>query len=307
MTENRRIRSVARRTVDFFGETLHRCVHHGIDTQSAALAFYTLVSLAPVLLVVGTIARRFFGEGRVQVEIVRQFQGVMGPDAGLVVAGILEKAAGPGAGAGPIGITGIVTFVLGATAVFIQLQEALNRVWEVAPRPGPMFRSLLTKRFLSFGLVLSFGFLLLFSLTLSAGLVAFTDYLTARIPVPVPLITFANEVLSFLVLAVLIALVYKVLPDAKLDWEDVAIGSILTSILFSAGKWLIGFYLGRATMAAQFGVAGSLVVLLLWVYYESFILLFGAEVTAVYSSLYGKHRVTPAPGATRASAAPEGA
>jgi membrane protein len=226
----------------------------------------------------------------------------MGPDAGLAVAAVLEKATGPGIGAGIGGIVGIVAFGLGVTAVFMQLQEALNRVWEVAPRPGQMIRSLLKRRFLSFALVLAVGFLLLVSLALSAGLAALADFLTAQIPLPVALLTLGNAVLSFLVLIVLIALIYRVLPDANLEWRDVGIGAVVTAILFSIGKWLIGFYLGQTTVASQFGVAGSLVLILLWVYYQSYILLLGAELTAVYSSLYRKHRVTPEPGATSVTA-----
>lgn len=302
MTERRGIRQTARRILEFFGEILHRCFLHSVDTQSAALAFYTLFSLVPVLLVVVSIARRFVGEGRVQGEIARQFQGVMGPDAGLAVAAFLEKAAGPGTGAGPGGIAGIVAFVLGATAVFLQLQEALNRVWEVAPRPGPMFHALLKKRFVSFALVLAVGFVLLISLTLSAGLMALTNFLTKQIPLSMAVITLGNEVLSFVVLTVLIALIYRVLPDADLAWQDVRIGAVVTSILFSIGKWLIGFSLGQTTVASRFGVAGSLVVILLWVYFTSYIVLFGAELTAVYSSRYRRHPVRPESGATSVGA-----
>jgi len=298
------MRRAARGTLEFLGETVHRCVVHSADTQSAALAFYTLFSLAPVLLVVVSIAGRFFGEGRVHGEIVRQFQSVMGRDAGLAVAAVLEKAAGPGIGAGPGSIAGIVAFVLGATAVFIQLQEALNRVWEVAPKPGPMFRSLLRKRFVSFALVLAVGLLLLVSLTLSAGLVALTDFFTAEIPLPAALVTLGNEGLSFLVLSALIALIYRVLPDAHLEWRDVGMGAVVTSALFSIGKWLIGFFLGHTTVASRFGVAGSLVVILLWVYFVSYIVLFGAELTAVSSSRFRRRRVTPEAGATTVSASP---
>ena len=296
------MRRAARGVLEFFGETLHRCVRHSVDTQSAALAFYTLFALAPVLLVVVSIARRFFGEGRVHSEIVRQLQSVMGPDAGRAVATVLEKAAGPGIGAVPGGIAGIVAFVLGATAVFIQLQEALNRVWEVAPRPGPMFRSLLKRRIVSFALVLVVGSLLLVSLTLSASLMALTDFLTAQIPLPAALITLGNEVLFFLVFTVLIALIYRVLPDANLEWKDVGIGAVVTSILFSIGKWLIGFYLGGTTVGSRFGVTGSLVVIFLWIYYASYVVLFGAELTAVYSSRHRRHRVTPESGAACAGA-----
>jgi membrane protein len=227
----------------------------------------------------------------------------MGPEAGRAVAAILEKVPGPG-GADPAGVAGIVVFLLGAMAVFLQLQEALNRVWEVAPRPRPMFRALLMRRFVSFALVLATGALLLVSLTVSAGLVALADLLSARIQLPVVLITLANEVFSFQVLTVLLALIYRVLPDAKLEWQDVAIGAVVTSTLFSIGKWLIGYLLGRTVLASHLGLAGSTVVILMWVYYESYILLFGAEVTAVCSSRYRRHRVIPEPGATDAGTHP---
>ncbi len=298
------MRRAIREIAGFLGETLRRCALHSVDTQSAALAFYSLFALTPVLLVILSVARRFFAAGQARREMVRQLQGVMGPETGLAVATLLEKTAAPGVEAVPIGTAGLVLLVLGATAVFIQLQEALNRVWEVAPRPGSVFGSLLKKRLVSFGLVLTVGFLLFVSLLLSAGLMALTDAITARVPLRLALVTLGNEVLSFLVLTLLLALVYRILPDARLEWRDVGLGAVVTSLLFSAGKWLIGFYLGRTTAASQFGVAGSLVVVLLWVYYESAILLFGAELTAVYSSRYRRRSVTPAPGATSAGPDP---
>ncbi len=287
------MRRVAQGILGFFAETFHRCVRHSIDTQSAALAFYTLFSLAPVLLVIVSIARGFFGDARVHGDIVRQFQGVMGRDAGLAVVTVLEKAAGPGIGGVPGGIAGIVAFLTGATAVFLQLQEALNRVWEVALPPRLEFRALLKRRFVSFVLVLAVGFLLLVSLTLSTGLMALTDYVIARIPLPVPLITLGNEILFFFVFTVLIALIYRVLPDANLEWQDVGMGAVVTSILFSIGKWLIAFYLGQTTGTTRLGIAGSFVVILLWIYGASYIVLFGAELTAVYSS---RRRVRDRPG-----------
>lgn len=302
MTEERGIRRTARGILGFLGETFRRCVKHSVDTQSAALAFYTLFSLAPVLLAVVSLTRRLFGEDRVDGEIARQLQGVMGPEAGLAVAAVLERTAGSGVGAGLGGIAGIVALALGSTAVFIQLQEALNRVWEVAPRPGSAFRSLLKKRVVSFALVLAGGFLLLTSLMLSASLMALSDFLSARVALPVAAITLGNEVLSFLLLTVLMALIYRVLPDAKLEWQDVGIGAVVTSILFSIGRWLIGFYLARTTVASQFAVAGSFVVILVWVYYASYIVLFGAEATAVYSSRCRRHRVLPEPGAAQDAA-----
>ena len=291
-------RNAVRRILGFLGETLGRCVLHSVDTQSAALAFYALFALAPSLLVAVSVGRRFLGEGRVHAEVVRQFQGVMGADAGLAAATFLEKAAGPGIEAGFGAVAGIVAFVLGSTAVFIQLQEALNRVWEVAPKPGSVFRSLLKKRLASFVLVVAVGFVLLVSLVLSARLLALTDFLTAEIRLPAALVTAGNEGLSFLVLTVLLALVYRVLPDAVLEWGDVGLGALVTSLLFSAGKWLIGLFLGLTAVASRFGVAGSLVLLLLWVYFASTIVLFGAELTAVNSRRRRRIPVRPGPGAT---------
>jgi membrane protein len=298
------MRRTAREIAGLFGETLHRCVLHSVDTQSAALAFYSLLALAPALLAVVSFGGRFLTEVRVHAELVRQLTGVMGPEASRAVVAVLEKVSDPETGAGPVGIAGILVLLLGTTAVFLQLQEALNRVWEVAPRPGTMLRALLKRRVVSFALVLAAGLLLLVSVTFSAGLMALTDLLTARIPFPVALITLGNEALSFVVLTVLLTLIYRVLPDAKLEWQDVAIGAVVTSTLFSTGKWLIGVVLGWTAGASQLGVVGSVVVILMWVYYESYIVLFGAELTAVYSSRYRPHPVRPEAGATLAGQRP---
>ena len=304
MAERPRKRPAARSVFGFLGEALGRCLLHSVDTQSAALAFYTLFALAPSLLVAASVGRRFLGDGRVHGEVVRQFQGVMGADAGLAAAAFLEKAAGPGIGTGFGAVAGIVAFVLGSTAVFIQLQEALNRVWEVAPKPGSVFRTLLKKRLASFFLVAAVGFVLLVSLVLSTRLLVLTDFLTAKIRLPAALVTLGNEGLSFLVLAVLLALVYRVLPDAVLEWGDVALGALVTSLLFSAGKGLIGLFLGLTAVASRFGVAGSLVLLLLWVYFASTIVLFGAELTAVHSRRRRRIPVQPEPGATAVEGGP---
>ena len=298
------MRRTGREIAGLLGETLHRCVLHSVDTQSAALSFYSLLALAPALLAVVSIGGRFLTERRVHGEIVRQLGEVMGSEASRAVVAVLEKVSGPGTGASPGGIAGILVLLLGTTAVFLQLQEALNRVWEVAPRPGTMLRALLKRRAVSFALVLAAGLLLLVSLTVSAGLMALTDLLAARMPFPVALVALGNEALSFVVLTVLLTLIYRVLPDAELEWQDVAIGAVVTSTLFSIGKWLIGVVLGWTAVASQFGIVGSIVVILMWVYYESFILLFGAELTAVTSSRYRPHPVTPEAGATRAGQRP---
>ncbi len=293
------MRRTAREVAGLFGETLHRCVLHSVDTQSAALAFYSLLALAPALLAVVSIGGRFLTQGRVHSEIARQLRGVMGPVAGRAVVAVLDKVSGPGSEAGPGGVAGTVVLLLGMTAVFLQLQEALNRVWEISPRPGALLRELLKRRVVSFALVLAAGLLLLVSLTVSASLLALADLLADVAPFPVALITIGNEVLSFAVLTVLLALVYRVLPDAKLEWRDVGIGAVVTVLLFSAGKWVIGFVLGWTAVASRFGIVGSMVAILLWVYYESYVLLFGAELTAAYARRFLQRPVTPETGATR--------
>lgn len=294
------MRGRVRELAGLLGETVRRCVSHSIDTQSAALAFYSLLALAPTLLAVVSIGGRFLGAGRVHGEIVRQLAGVMGRDGSRAVAAVLEKVAGPETGATPGGLGGLVVLAIGATAVFLQLQEALNRVWEVAPEPGTLLRALLKRRALSFALFLATGLLLITSLTLSAGLMTLSNLEAAQSPFPLVLLTLAGEVLSFLVLTVLLALIYRILPDAKLEWRDVGLGAVLTSLLFSVGKWLIGFLLGRTLVSSQLGIAGSSLVILIWVYYEAYILLFGAELTAVYASRKRQGPAIPQTGATRA-------
>lgn len=291
------MRRTARDLLDFSTQVLRRCVLHSLDTQSAALAFYALFLLAPLLLVSVSIAGQLFGEGRVHGAVVAQLQEIMGPGAGRALSSALRRATGPGAAASPGGIAGIVALVLGSTAVFLQLQEALNRIWEVAPTPRPMLHSLLRRRLLSFALVLAAGALVFVSLTLGTGLAALAASPAARSPLPVALLTLGNELLSFLGLAALLALVYRVLPDAALGWHDVVFGAIASAILLSTGKWLIAAFLGGSALGSQFGVGGSLVVLLLWIYCDSYVLLFGAEVTAVYSARYRRRPVTPETGA----------
>lgn len=276
---------------------VHRC-----SAQSAALAFYTIFSLAPVLVVVISLAGAVWGEEAVRGQIFREFGGLMGSDAALLVEEVLKSAARPATGRITT-VVGIVTLLLGATAVFGQLQEALNTVWAVAPKPGAALTTLLRKRLHSFALVIGIGFLLVVSLVLSAGLTAFSHYLERVFDLPVDFLQIANFVLSFVVITLLFAMTYRILPDAKIEWRDVWLGSLLTAILFVIGKTLIGLYLGRTGVASAYGAAGSLVVILLWVYYSALIFLFGAEFTRIHSRQFRTSKVKPEEGAVRV---PEG-
>jgi len=185
---------------------------------------------------------------------------------------------------------GVVTLLLGATAIFGQLQDAINTVWAVEPKPGAALTILLRKRLHSFALVIGIGFLLAVSLVLSAALTGFSRYLEHRLDLPVDFLQVANFVVSFIVITLLFAMTYRILPDVKIGWRDVWLGSILTSLLFVIGKTLIGLYLGRTGVASAYGAAGSLVVLLAWVYFSAQIFFLGAEFTHLYSTRRGSHR-----------------
>jgi len=228
---------------------------HEISMQGAALSFYALFSLAPVLLVAIAVAAVFWERDAVQAVIVGQFADLMGKSTGSAVDGMLRRVRGTGA-TGIATAVGILTLLSGASAFFVQLQDALNAVWGVAPRQGSVFGTLLRKRLLSFGLLLGVGFLLLVSLALSAALSALGDSVTARSSLPVELLHGGDALVSFAVITVLLAMIYRTIPDAEIQWRDVWLGALVTALLISVGKWAIGFYLGRTAVASAFGAGG---------------------------------------------------
>jgi membrane protein len=280
-------------------ETVGQWMAGAAPTQSAALAFYTLFSLGPVLVVAVTIAGAVFGEEATRAEIGRQVMLLAGSAAAEAVRQVLETAAEPEL-RGWSGLVGVVTLLVGASAVFGQLQEALNAVWEVKPRPGHLIHDFLRKRLLSFGLVLAVGFVLLVSLVLSAALSAFGGYVQRRLAIAAELLAVIDFVTFFLLVTFLFGLIFKLLPDAEIAWRDVAVGATATALVFSIGKELIGIYRGRSEVASVYGVAGSLVLLLLWSYSSSMILLLGAGFTRVWSRRHRPRGVVPEPGAARA-------
>lgn len=269
---------------------------HDSMAESAALSYYTVFSLAPVLLIVIMIAGAVFGEDAVRGKIVRQFGGLMGEEQAQFVQLILQKAQKESAN-GLAAAAGIVTLILGATAVFSQLQSSLNRIWQVKPKPGHLVRDFLRKRLLSFAIVAAIGFLLLVSLVVSAGVEVLQNYVASQFAGEALWLEWANALLSFLLFTLLFAMIYRILPDARIPWRDVWLGAIATSLLFVVGKWAIGFYLGRTAATSAYGAAGSIVVLLLWVYYASFIVLIGAELTHAYAKRLEKHSTPPQAGA----------
>jgi membrane protein len=258
---------------------------------AAALAYYTAFSLAPMLIIVIAVAGFVFGQDAAQGEIVAQLQGLVGREGAQVIQNLIENARRPQSGIVAT-IAGIAILLFGATGLFTQLQDALNTIWNVQPKPGRGIKGLLQKRFLSFAMVLAIAFLLLVSLAVSAGLAAMGKYFDHLFPQVILLWQVLNLTLSFAIVTVLFATIYKVLPDAKVAWSDVWMGASITSLLFAVGKWAIGLYLGNSSVGSAYGAAGSFVVILLWVNYSAQILFFGAEFTQVYANRYGS-RIVP--------------
>lgn len=269
--------------------------------MAAALAYYTVFSLAPLLIIVIAIAGAVFGEKAAQGELVRQIQQVVGKNAAEFIQVAIENTSNfdPDQGIFPT-LLNIGILLFGATIVFAQLQTSLNKIWEVKPKPGNSIKLFLRKRLLSFSMVLAVAFLLLVSLVVSAVLAIISNYFSDLIPGFAYLWEFINFLISFGLATLLFALVYKVLPDAKIAWQDVGVGAIITAVLFEVGKALLGFYLSQMGVGSTYGAAGSLVVILTWVFYSAQILFLGAEFTKVYAKSYGK-KIVPAKYAMRVS------
>jgi membrane protein len=255
----------------------------------AALAYYSIFSIAPLLILSIAIATRIFGEQAAQGQVVEEIKGTIGDGAAQAVQDMLVHASRPGSGWGIATVLGIVTLLFGASGVFGELQDALNTIWKVTPKSGRGLLGVVKDRFLSFTMVLGTAFLLLVSLILSAALEAISKYMPQMCSATgLCLGHVLNALVSFVVVTALFAMIFKVLPDVELGWRDVAIAAVITSLLFSLGKFLIGLYLGRASVASAYGAAGSLVVMLIWVYYSAQILLFGAEFSRVYTRNQGR-------------------
>jgi membrane protein len=272
-------------------DAFYAWIDDNAPAMGAALAYYTVFALAPLLIIVIAIAGLVFGREAAQGHILSQVSGLIGVEGGLAVQAMLESARQPGPGIVAGGI-GLILLIFASTGVFIQLQDSLNRIWRVVPKPGRGILGILRDRLLSFLMVIVAGFLLLVSLVLSAALAALGKFFSYLLPVPEAVLQGINFLLSFAVITLLFAMIYKILPDAKISWSDVWIGAAVTSLLFSLGKFLIGLYLGKSSVSSAYGAAGSLVIILVWVYYSAQILLYGAEFTAVYAIKYGS-RIVP--------------
>lgn len=264
-----------------------------VPLWAAALAYYTAFSLAPLLVIAIAIASAVFGEEAARGEVVGQIKGLVGEPGAEAIQAMLQNTQKPGSGGVVATVVGIGALLLGASGVFGQLQEALNAIWGVQPKPGRGMRFFIQNRFVSFAMVLVIGFLLLVSLLLSAGLAAFSAFLGHLFPDLAIAGQILNFLISFGVMVLLFGLIYKVLPDVKVPWKYLWIGAIVTALLFNIGKFLIGLYLGSGSVSSTYSAAASLGIILLWVFYSAQILLFGAEFTKVYAKRHGMHRIKP--------------
>jgi membrane protein len=254
---------------------------------AASLSFYTMLSIAPLLVLAVAIAGFVFGTEQAQAQLLSQIQGLVGPQGAQVVERMLDNASQPNVRS-IAGLIGLATLIWGASNVFSQLQEAMNIIWNVERKPSAGIMATVKDRLLSFSLVLAIGFLLLVSLVVSAVLSALGAFMADILPGGELLWQVVNFLISLGVITLLFAMMYRVLPDAKVAWRDMWLGAFITALLFVIGKQLLGVYLGRQSFGSTYGAAGSLVVLLVWIYYSAQIFFFGAEFTQVYATRYGQ-------------------
>lgn len=264
---------------------------------SAALSYYSVFSLAPLVLIAISVAGAFYGEEAASGLLANTLRSSIGADAADAVQDMVLKTRNPSDNI-IASITGVLVLILGATGVFGQLQDALNTVWSVQQKPGQVIRTLLRDRLQGFGMVLGVGFLMLTSLILTTGLQIASDLMARLVPIPSFFWTLLSNAIAFGVVAALFAAIFRFLPDVTIEWRDVRFGAVLTAVLFVLGKIVLAWYLGRAATASVYGSAGSLVLILLWVNYSSLILLLGAEFTEVHARSRGRS-IRPSKGAVR--------
>jgi len=287
----RLLRRVSLATWQVVHDTFREWSEDNAPMYGAALAFYSIFSLAPLLVIAIGVAGLAFGREAVQAEVLAQFADLLGREGARQVEIVLRNAAESPSGI-PATILGVIALFVGATAVFNQLKVALNTIWNVPPSRAGVVRTFFVDRLLSFAMVQCIGFLLLISLLVNAALAALSKSFERFVPEMAELLLAAGFVFSLLVVTVLFAAIFKILPDARIAWMDVWVGALATALLFTLGKFLIGLYLGRSSVASVYGAAGSLVVLLLWVYYSAQVFLLGAEFTQVYARRWGS-RILP--------------
>lgn len=278
-------------------ETFSEWSEDNASRLAAALAYYTVFSIAPLLIIVIVVVGAVFGQSAVEGQIVTQIEGTVGENAAQLIETMLKNISERGSGLWAT-VIAIVTVLVGATGVFNQLQDALNTIWEVAPKPGRGLKGMIQDRLISFLMILGIGLLLIATFILSASLAAIEGFLGDLVPDFFNLLQFGNAAISFGLTVLLFGMIYKVLPDVEISWRDVWVGATATAVLFTVGRYLIGLYLTRSSVSSAYGAAGSLVIILVWVYYSTQVILLGAEFTQVYARKRGS-RILPAKNAVR--------
>ena len=265
---------------------------HKVPKLAASLAYYTVFSLGPLLLVIISLASIFLGREAIEGSIYSQMRGFVGSEAAAQIQEIVKNGAVDGKG-GVAATIGIITLLIGATTMFAELQDSINTIWGLKPKPKQGLWLMIKTRLLSFGVIGALGFLLLVSLAVTAIISGLSDRLQAMFPgIGVAVMTIINMALSLGITTLLFAVIFRVLPDARIPWRDVWAGAFATSILFLVGKFAISLYIGKSDIGSSFGTAGSMIVLLVWIYYSSIILYFGAEFTRAYVIEFGDE-ITP--------------
>lgn len=266
--------------------------------MSAALAYYTIFSLAPLLLVVIWLVGFFFGEQASRGEVFEELEAFVGADAAMQIQQVIERISLEGKSGLAIGI-GIGTLIAGSTTIFIEIQDSINTIWQVRPKPKKGWVKLLVNRVLSFSMILGMGFLLIVSLIVNTVILAFSDFVSRYLPFDtVWAVDLVNRGITFIIISVLFGVIFKVLPDARISWKEVRSGAMFTAVLFMLGQFLIGLYMQYSAPASAYGAAGSVILILLWIYYTAAILYFGAEFTKEYARTYG-NGIEPSPYAVR--------
>ena len=269
-------------------ETVRQWDTHRVPKMGAALSFYTVFSLAPLAIMVLSLVSLVVERNAARAEIVGQFRNFVGVEGAEIMEMILAKTAADSAGL--LGtLIGFIVLLVGASGVFGELQDSMNQIWGVSSKRHPVF-ILVKERVFSFAMVFVMGFLMLVSFLFSAAIAAAGGWLHSRFPGLDGPWNFGNAVVSLVVIALLFALIYRMVPDARITWRDVWLGAVLAALLFELGKFVLGFYFGRSALASSYGAAGSLIIILVWVFYSAQILFFGAAFTQVYATRFGSHR-----------------
>lgn len=272
-------------------DTVMAFIDDGALSRGASIAFYTVTSIAPVLVIVVAIAGLAFGEEAARDAIAGQISGLMGRQTADVLQTAIASASNKSSGV-IASVVGVVTLLITASGVFGEMQATLNIIWKAKPR-GTTVSQLIRARTASLGLVAVLGFLLMVSLVISAGLTAMADLINAYLPFGATILALLNLLISYVMITLLFGAIYKILPDRRLQWRDVTVGALVTAALFTLGKSLIGLYIGSTALGSSYGAAGALLILLSWIYYSAQIFLLGAEFTKVYASNFGSQQDRP--------------